>query len=57
MLEGIVGKLNGYAPPFKDVREIGTDILGYLTLLILLQCVLFMFMLAEDIERKLMKMH
>lgn len=52
MLEEIVQKPYGYTPPLQDTRGIGTNILGYLILFILLQCVLFMFMLAEDIERK-----
>ena len=52
ILEEIVKKPHGYTPPLQDTRGIGTNILGYLTLFILLQCVLFMFMLAEDMEQK-----
>lgn len=52
VLEEIVKKPYGYTPPLQDARGIGTNIIGYLILFILLQCVLFMFMLAEDIERK-----
>ncbi|WP_313431403.1 ABC transporter permease [Siminovitchia terrae] len=52
ILEEIVKKPYGYTPPLPDARGIGTNILGFLILFILLQCVLFMFMLAEDMERK-----
>lgn len=42
----------GFKPANKDLRGIGTTIIGYLLAFILLQDVLFMFTLAEDIELK-----
>ncbi len=52
MLKEMVKQPDGFSPPLQNDRGIGTNIIGYLILFILLQCVLFMFMLAEDMERK-----
>ena len=51
-LEEIVKNPKGFVPEVKDTRGIGTNIMGYLLMFILLQAVLFMFTLAEDIELK-----
>lgn len=52
MLEGIVKNPKGFVPEIKDNRGIGTNIIGYLLMFILLQSVLFMFTLSEDKELK-----
>jgi ABC-2 type transport system permease protein len=52
MLEVIVKNPKGFRPEMKDTRGIGTNIIGYLLMFILLQSVLFMFSLAEDMELK-----
>ncbi|AFQ45196.1 hypothetical protein [Desulfosporosinus meridiei] len=36
-----------FVPPVNDVRGVGTTIIGYLMMFILLQSVMFMFTLAE----------
>lgn len=55
VLEEIVKEPNGYIPLIQKDRGIGTNIIGYLTLFILLQGLLSMFMLAEEIEQKQME--
>ncbi|MBC8060800.1 MAG: ABC transporter permease [Clostridiaceae bacterium] len=52
MLEEVVKNPKGFVPEVKDTRGVGTNIMGYLLMFILLQSVLFMFTLAEDIELK-----
>lgn len=51
-LEMVLKNPKGFNPESKDSRGIGTTIIGYLLMFILLQGVLFMFTLAEDIELK-----
>ncbi|WP_368491007.1 ABC transporter permease [Clostridium sp. BJN0013] len=51
-LEKIIKRPEGFVPQVKDSRGVGTNIIGYLFMFILLQCVLFMFTLAEDMELK-----
>lgn len=52
MLEEIVKSPKNFTLPVKAARGIGTNIIGYLLMFILLQCVLFMFTLSEDMELK-----
>mgnify|MGYP001398934114 CR=1 FL=1 len=51
-LEMVLKNPKDFKPENKDSRGIGTTIIGYLLMFILLQGVLFMFTLAEDIELK-----
>ncbi len=52
MLEEIVKKPKGFVSENKGTRKVGTNIIGYVLMFILLQSVLFMFTLSEDIELK-----
>lgn len=52
MLEMIVKNPKTFKPESVATRGIGTNIMGYLLMFILLQSVLYMFILAEDIELK-----
>lgn len=52
MLEKIVRKPESFVLQVRDSRGVGTNIIGYLFMFILLQCILFMFTLAEDMELK-----
>lgn len=52
MLLEITTNPRTYVPAVKNARGIGTNIIGYLLMFILIQCILFMFLLAEDIEQK-----
>lgn len=52
MLVDIAKNPMGFVPQVKDARGVGTNIIGFLLMFILLQCVLFMFTLSEDIESK-----
>ena len=50
MLEELAKNPTEFVPPVNDVRGVGTTIIGYLMMFILLQCVMFMFTLSEDLE-------
>lgn len=52
MLEELIDNPNSFVPHSKDVRGVGANIIGYLLMFVLMQCVLFMFTLAEDMELK-----
>lgn len=52
MLEDATNNHGSFVPPAEDERGAGTNIIGYLLMFILLQCVLFMFTLSEDMELK-----
>lgn len=52
MLQSIIKNPKGFVPETKETRGIGTNIVGYLLMFLLIQCVLFMFTLAEDMELK-----
>lgn len=52
MLETVIKNPKGFKPVAKEARGIGTNIIGYLLMFILIQSVLFMFLLGDDIELK-----
>ena len=51
-LQELANNPENFLPKTEGSRGIGTNIIGYLLLFILLQCVLFMFTLSGDIESK-----
>jgi ABC-2 type transport system permease protein len=51
-LEMLIKNPAGFAPDTKDVRGVGSNITGYLLMFLLIQCILYMFTLAEDMELK-----
>jgi len=55
MLEETTKNPEGFVPKVEDTRGIGTNIIGYLLVFVLLQCFQFMFTLSEDMELKQIK--
>lgn len=51
-LQSIVNKPKGYEPEKENSPGMGTNIIGFVLMFILLQGILFIFTLAEDIELK-----
>ena len=54
-LEELARNPKDFVPPVDDGRGVGTTIIGYLTMFLLLQCVMFMFTLSEDLELKIIE--
>lgn len=52
MLEDMAKNPEGFIPKANDTRGVGTNIIGYLMMFILLQCIQFMFTLSQDMELK-----
>lgn len=52
ILEAFIKNPKEFKPESKDIRGVGTNIIGYLLMFLLLQSILYMFTLGDDMELK-----